>query len=145
MKTFFTWNLSLKLLFVALLFTFFVWRFAIPSFKKFLYSGVTIDKTWARRQQEDSPSVTFCALNNKAMLGWKRNESINEEDWFTSAIVVFCNNPKTVDDAMDCLDKETFNLTETIKTIKTTAGNNIKTNNEVWMQDISETYQGRVF
>ena len=144
MKTFLTLGLSLKSLFVALLFTFFVWQFAIPSFRKFLYSGVIADKRWILREPENSPSMTFCALNSETSLGWKSNKTFYE-DWYTkSAMVVFCNNQTSVDDAMDCLDKQTYNLTETIKT-KNSYGQTVRTDNGLWTQDISETYQGKVF
>ena len=145
MKYLLNWHLFLRFLSVGLLFTCFVWKFAIPSFEKFLDSGVMVDKIWAPRQPEDSPSFTFCALNNNELMGWKSNKSLKNEDWFKSAISDFCNNPTTVDDAMDCLDKQTFNLTETIKTTNLSHNEGVGADNELWTQDISETHQGRVF
>ena len=144
MKKILSTHFLLKLLFVALLFAFFVWQFAIPSFRKFLYSGVTIDESWVRRQPEDSPSVTFCALNNDIM-GWKITKFNDEEDWFTSVISILCKNATTVADAEKCIEKDTFNLTETIKTSNNSFRKAVETENDLWMEDISELYLGRVF
>ena len=107
-------EMKFKLLFIAFLFSVFVWQFAIPSFQKYLTAGVMVDKSWRRRQPEDSPTVTFCARNNNTGLGWKSMSKTSRDPNMT-AIDLQCNNPETVDDALDCLNKETFNLTETIK------------------------------
>ena len=131
MKNILTWNFSLKFMFVALLFTIFVWKFAVPSFRKFFYSGVMIDKSWADRLTEDSPAVTFCAKNNETGLGWKTNKTMKGEDWYDSAIVFFCNN-QTVEYAVDCLHKQTFNLTESIKTPDINYENPVKADQRLW-------------
>ena len=70
-----------------------MWQFAYPSVKKFVDSGVLIDKTWQRRKTEDSPPVTICAQNKSTSYGWK--ESGNESLMFTiSAFEMFCNMTK---------------------------------------------------
>ena len=129
----------MKFLFVASVFSIFVLQFAIPSFNKYLYSGLTVDTTWEPRIPEDSPSITFCALNNKSMLGWKSARNL---DGHMLGIDVHCKTPATVEDAIDCLEKETFNLTETIKPETSNFRNSFKTDNELWMHEITETYQG---
>ena len=103
-------NVLLKLFFVILLFSFFVWQFAIPSFEKYLYSGNLGDKTKVYRNQEDSPSVTLCALNKKTGFGWKSSKITHH----TKIIESYCSNATTVIETTDCIDKNTFNLTETI-------------------------------
>ena len=142
MRNFLSWHFFLKSLFVALLFTFFVWRFAVPSIQKFLTSGVIVDRSWVRRQPEDSPSVTFCAQNNNTLGGWKITNIDNGGDWHTPALSILCNNPTTVENAVDCLESLTFNLTETIKT---TNKKKEEKENELWTQDILELHLGRVF
>ena len=63
----------MKTVFVALLFAFFVWKFAFPSYQKYMDSGVIVEKSWVPRLPKDSPSVTFCALKYKIYKpqGWK--------------------------------------------------------------------------
>ena len=47
-------EMKFKLLFIASLFSVFLWQFAIPSFRKYLNAGVMVDKTERTRQAEDS-------------------------------------------------------------------------------------------
>ena len=136
--------MKLKLLFIALLFSVFVWQFAIPSFQKYLTAGVMVDKSWRKRKSKDSPSVSFCALNNKTGLGWKHSDKpIIDQN--TTAIGIQCNNPANVEDALDCLHKETFNLTETIKTANSIIYPFVDPDEEIWIEDVMEAFIGRVF
>ena len=136
--------MKFKLLFIALLFSVFVWQFAIPSFHKYLSAGVMVDKSYRRRVAEDSPSVSFCALNNNTEFGWKSSDKpIIEQN--TTAIDLLCNNPANVDDALDCFNKETFNLTDTIKTANETIFKFVAPDAEIWREDVTETFFGRVF
>ena len=110
-------NLQLmpKLLFVASLFSLFVWKFAITSVNKFLDSGTISDKTWKYREPTDTPYITFCATDNKTGSGWKddtirTDHSENNQTY----IEIYCSNSTTVSAAMNCLDEQTYNLSETI-------------------------------
>ena len=80
----------LRIFFIAILFLVFGWQFAYPSVKKFVESGVLIDKSWERRKTKDSPAITICALNKSTTYGWKHaaNESLM---WSISAFEMFCN------------------------------------------------------
>ena len=67
-----------------------------------------------KRQQGDSPAVTVCALNKKTEAGWKTVEPFNK----ASALDHYCDEQKSVKNATDCVEKKTFNFTETIKALK---------------------------
>ena len=128
----------LKLAFVTSLIIVFGWQFAFRSVKKFLDSGTTIDKTWEYSNQDDSPSITFCPKNNNSELGWKSGEFDRNQALFAT----FCSNATTVTDAVRCIEKETYNLTETIMNVNTSLWNLTETNNPHWMEEISELYHG---
>ena len=130
-------NVLLKLFFVILLFSFFVWQFAIPSFEKYLYSGNLGDKTKVYRNQEDTPSVTFCALK-KTELGWKSAKMKNH----VKLIESYCSNATTVTETMDCIDMKTFNLTETIPPFNSTEVDFGETDDQQWRPDISSLHYG---
>ena len=63
----------------------------------------------------------------------------------TTVIDLQCKNPANVEDALDCLNKETFNLTETIKTANSTIYHFVDPNDEIWREDVMEAFLGRVF
>ena len=121
----------MKLFFTTALFIFFLVQFAIPSFKKYLHDGVMVEKIWKTRQSNDTPSVTFCAQPRNSVNGWK-NTSIRS---IFDLIDKHCGNPVNMDDAMDCLDRETYNQSETIGFIE--GINEFDPYKTVWTQDIS--------
>ena len=124
------WSCFLRLIFIAGLFTLFLIKFAWPSFKIYLNEGVIIEKSSARSQTEDSPSITCCVLSNRTDRGW-RTEQLNEsgKHW----VDINCNSPDTVDDASAFLDNGTFNLNETILGSISPFLNFIPTNNKLWI------------
>ena len=99
----------MKVLFVIIMFSIFIWKFGIPSFKKYTSSGVSEDFSWV----SDSPAVTVCALNKKTEAGWKTVATFNT----ASALDHYCDEQKSVKNATDCVEKKTFNFTEIIKAL----------------------------
>ena len=93
-------------------------HFGYPSVKKIMFAGVLIENGWEQRQPEDSPKMTFCALNNKTVNGLR---IIKTGDFFIygwiSAFDLYCNNTNTMQAAEDCLERNMFNPTDTIKNI----------------------------
>ena len=81
---------------MIILFFFFVWQFGVPSFNKYINSGLVEDITRAPREQKDSPAVTVCAINNNTGLGWKGDKKVNINE--LSMIDVYCDEPITVED-----------------------------------------------
>ena len=101
----------LKGLFIILLISFFIWKFAIPSLMKYQTAGVLVRKSWARRSLQDEPSITLCAINPETLDGWKTPR--NKDDLYP--LDSYCNNPAYTSDALKCFEEKTFNLRETIK------------------------------
>ena len=144
METCKSWSYFLRLLFIAGLFTVFVCRFAWPSFNKYLHSGVFVDQSTKRRENKDSPTITFCALNNETEKGWKKK--IDEiADFYKTWPDKYCDNPEKIDDAVTCLNNGTFNLTETIRVGPNKNLNFIGPDHELWIEDVSEPYKRGVF
>ena len=134
----------LKALFITILFGVFGCQFAYPSIKKFFQSGVLTDKTWARRGSEDSPSVTICAQNKISSYGWK--ETGNPDLRFKiPAFEMFCNDTENVEKMLDCMDKKTFNLSETVLDAESEQVTFVKKDKEFWTEDITHSYFGRMF
>ena len=123
------------------LFTIFVVKFAVPSFMKFVNSGTVNDKSWRQKTEEDFPSVTFCALNNKTLMGWKNKEFRMEIG--QSFIESNCGNETTLKDTVDCIEKKTYNLTETIMTYNEDV-KSIRADDTLWIHHIFDTAFGNV-
>jgi hypothetical protein len=143
MGKFMSWNYVLRLLIIAVLFTIFVNIFAWPSINNYLDSGIFIDKHSVRRESNDTPAITFCAMVNETKIGWK-----NKTNFVITWVDSYCNNSKTVKDAVTCLDNLTYNLTETIRDHKNydiQSINLIGTNNDLWTYDVTEAYKRGLF
>ena len=135
-----SWSFVLRLLITAALFTIFVSIFALPSYNKYLNAGIFIDKSLVKRKKTDTPSVTFCALNNETDLGWKTKTKV-KKDLGTTWVDLYCDNKQTVDNTVACLDVVTFNLNETIRDFQLKFLTNIiGTGNELWIHDVTDAY-----
>ena len=134
----------LKVLFVSILFGIFSWQFAYPSIKKWCESGVLTDKTWKRRETGDSPAITICAQNKITSFGWKHigDPAVRFK---ISAFEMFCNNSQDLQEALDCIDKETFNRTETIRNKESDLVRIVSQDEKIWTEDITASYFGRLF
>ena len=129
----------MKVVFLSVLFGLFLWNFAIPSFHKYLYSGLMVDTTWKARTPEDSPSLTFCAMNSLSYVGWKKKMTPVKN---MTAIDLHCNQSKTTIEALNCFEENTYNLTDTIKSKESYFSNAVKPNDKIWQEEIFETYLG---
>ena len=129
---------------MIILFFFFVWQFGVPSFNKYINSGLVEDITRAQREQKDSPAVTVCTINNITNLGWKGDREVNINE--LSMIDVYCDEPSTVEDVKDCVDKKTFKLTETIKSMKDPVSHSIIGDPlyKVWRHTFLDFFSGKV-
>ena len=112
--------------------------FAMPSFSNYLNAGVIIEKNSVKRENKDTPAITFCAMDNETKLGWKNKKSVGMT-W----VDMYCNNSQTVKDAVACLDDVTYNMTETIIDFEIDEiefSNLIGTDNDLWIYEVTEAY-----
>ena len=92
------------------------------------------------RKYNDTPAITFCVLN-EGPFGWKNvSKKLNLN---ISWVEVYCGNRRTVAEALQCLDEQTYNLTETIASYPT-HGHDLFLDMEqqVWTDDASSSYEG---
>ena len=139
MGKFMSWSYLLRFLIIVVLFTIFVTLFGRPSFNNYLNAGVIIEKNSVKRENKDTPAITFCAMDNETTTGWKKEFSVNFE-FGLSWVDMYCNNSKTVKDAVTCLDDVTYNLTETMRDFEHELIRPIGTDNDLWIYDVTEAY-----
>jgi hypothetical protein len=136
-----SWSYFLRLLIITGLFIVFPTRFAWPSYKKYLDAGVFIDRSSVRRENKYTPAITFYALNNESDQGWKSKTSV-KKNVGTTWVDLYCDNKRTVEETVSCLDDETYNLTETIQHFEIDETefniNIIDTDNELWINDLTD-------
>jgi hypothetical protein len=99
------------------------------------------------REPDDSPDITFCAVNNKTLYGWKQTKEELESTHVT-AVDQHCNKPNIVEHADVCVERGRFNLAETIKIIRV---HNLEIQKLIvipqksfWRQDIFYLFLGTV-
>ena len=93
------WISVLKLFFIAGLFTIYVNKFAWPSFKTYMDAGIIVEKSSVKREIEDSPAITFCAMKDENF-GWKKTKKFDEwKPWLD----IYCKNRTNIKDTIrDC-------------------------------------------
>ena len=136
---------SLRLIVTICLLIIFLWKFAYPSINKYLDAGVITEKSWRRREVSDSPAVTLCALNRDSGAGWK-NTIFEWEELDKTSMELFCGNPNTIEEALSCFKNDTYSLDETLVLLNGTRVKGvdyIKKDNIYWIQDITDSRQGR--
>ena len=131
-----------NLSFIAMLVSVFIIKFALPSFNMYKDAGVIVEKYSIRREHKDSPTITFCAVNENYM-GWK-DDSIVLEDLYEPWRKV-CNNATTVEAAITCISTKTFNLTETINSHPDPTGSTLDMDKEVWTNYVTSYLLGLLF
>ena len=122
------WYYCLKLMFVILLFLVFSWKFAFPSYLRYMDSGLIVETSLALREPSDKPTITLCARSPKTGLGWKNIKAGR------NTLKKYCNYTKLIN-YFNCINMRTFNMTETIL-------KNSQVNSS-WIQDMSN--DGKVF
>ena len=118
----------LKIAFSLLLFILFIFFFGFPSWEKFQAKEVMSNKRKVNPTESITPAVTICALDKKTRQGWKysnvkkgmgngKNEGNKKDDITLSKykldiLSYHCEGNELL---TDCINNETFNLTETVK------------------------------
>ena len=89
-----------------------------------------------------APSVTVCSLDVKTYLGWS-DPTLNFENFPTSEIVGNICSSQEGDDLVDCVEKNTFNLTTIVKYAqKGFLGQTNLTDARFWRPEFSVSYLG---
>ena len=102
-----------------------------------MFAGVIVEKSSVKREIKDSPAITFCALNEDNV-GWKN--TVGTWVQYGAWVDMYCANKTTVKDATACLDKASFNLSETVEKRLYT----LDISKTMWTEDVTTTHRGKV-
>ena len=74
---------------------------------------------------------------NEQNLGWKNGSDQSKMSWVNA----YCKNPDTIESAVVCLDKGTFNLSETVgKKV-----GKLDIHSLAWTEDVTASFEGTLF
>ena len=126
----------LKFAFACFLLLLFFIVFGLPSLEKFNAKKTIVIESTKDYEETDHPAITVCA--NNGVFGWRQNGSNLENDKVFQTI---CNSSTNAAEALECINKNTFNLSEMV--ITTEDENQNILNESHWKEDISYFMAGK--
>ena len=112
------WKLVSKAVYVLVLLIVFVYLVVYDSVKKYLEEETFFSEKKIVSDLSKPPAVTVMVQNLNGHGGWKKNSSSEEKSSDHLSISVFCNISEQYHKVVDCIDRETYSLEETILSIK---------------------------
>ena len=83
--------------------------FGVPAIQRFLEAGVTVEESVEEANSLPAPAVTLCP-SEKYFSAWKNTTRYKFYDTYQT----MCSEAASGQDVKDCVEENTFNLTETI-------------------------------
>ena len=131
-----SWMSCMKCVFTLCLFFVFLYKFGLPSYRRYSAGGVITETSWEKRKNTDWPAITFCPLRQDTLHGWRNNAS-EVEDIYKTWTDRFCSEAESMEDALECLHRGTFSLNETILNTNE-SWKYLGTDNQFWRWDLTD-------
>ena len=112
------WTTVGKAVYVLVLLILFVYLVGYDSVIKYLEEETFFSEKKTLSDLSKPPAVTVMVQNLNGHGGWKRNSSSEEGSSDHVFIPMFCNTSQEYSELVDCLNRETFSLEETILSMK---------------------------
>ena len=112
------WKLVSQAVYVLVLLIVFVYLVGYDSVNKYLEEETFFSEKKIVSDLSKPPAVTVMVQNLNGHGGWKKNSSSEEQSSDHLFISVFCNTSEQYHKLVDCIDRETYSLEETILSIK---------------------------
>ena len=134
----------LKLSVQFLLLGLFVYFFGEPAVSKYLDKKVLVVKSRQNTKGTTAPAVTIVVWDNETQCGWKEKGPFG----CVGSVQELCNEANNTETITGCIQKNTYNLSEIIKSVKI-ASNDFYGSREVksptWKEDFTHIYAGRIY
>ena len=153
-----------KFVFSTTLLIVFFFFFGCPSWNKFQAREILINKRKIITSEISAPAITICVVDESD--GWKNesrynvydsnntdfndydsNSTLLQNDGPNSYILDQCKESNSVEEALECINTKTYNLTETVSDASAYSPNNYTVidilNSSLWISDISCTLFGK--
>ena len=129
-------NTILKLIIQFWLLGLFMHIFGLPALKRFNDKKVVVVTSSRQSGGTPAPAVTI-AVAGKDNNGWK------EKALFFEFVQIICKNANTT--VIDCIESQTYNLSEIVTSVKLGLGKYDTQLQEPWKEDFSNAFAGRTY
>ena len=96
--------------------------FGLPAYRKYEAKEIFVDYKTIGIEKVKNPALTFCPLNNRTGFGWTNTypvvNGVVQPYWISnpnSTIHQQCSSPATVNEIYECIEDNTFKLTDFIR------------------------------
>ena len=120
----------LKIIFTTFLVSVFFVLFGFPSINHFMSKQTLTVKNFKNFEKSDNPALTICPTKGYKYHGKNFN--------------IFCNNSENMEEVSDCINKNSFNISELVETASDGKGENLMSQ-EYWVENFSLMSAGKCF
>ena len=128
----------LKLIIQLWLLGLFLHIFGLPALKRFQDKKVIVVTSTKETGPTPAPSVTIAVRNKQTGIGWKKTQIRG----FVKKLCAYANTTETI---IDCIERQTYNMSEIDAKVKFGIGYFAKVVTEPWKEDFSYRYAGRTY
>jgi len=132
-------NTILKLIIQLWLLGLFLHIFGLPAFKRFQDKKVIVVTSTRASGGTQAPAVTIAVSRNAIRSGWKKKGPIS------GFVQQICKEANTTETIIGCIERQTYNISEVVKSAKLGLGYHSKKVKDPWIEDFSYRYAGRTY
>ena len=136
-----------KLLLQVCLLGLFLHIFGRPAVERYLEKKVIVVTSVEKAESFPTPAITIVVHGAASGNGWRKQGGVRK------IVRKFCKKAQTVDALVDCIERNTYNLSEISSGVKMGLGlstgkifaNKSELKDQNWIEDYTHTYFGRIY
>ena len=113
--------------------------FGLPALKRFQDKKVVVVTSTKESGGTPAPAVTIVASGNDTKSGWKEKGPISK------FVEQNCNEANSTKTIIDCIERQTYDIFEVVKSVKFGLGYYSKKVKDPWIEDFSYANAGRTY
>ena len=134
-----SFKIVLKLIIQLWLLGLLLYIFGLPSLKRFQDKKVVVVTSTRASGGTPAPAITIVVSGKAIKSGWKVEGPIS------GFVQQICNEANTTKTIIDCIERQTYNISEVVTSVKLGIGYHSKAVKDPWNEDFSYTYAGRTY
>ena len=116
----------------------FLHLFGLPALKRFQDKKVIVVTSTKARGGTEAPAVTVVVRDKQTGTGWKNNQIFGH-------VKKLCADANTTEMMIDCIESQTYNLSEIVAKVKSGLGQFEEVLKDPWTEHFSYRYLGRTY
>ena len=114
--------------------------FGLPALKRFRDKKVVVVTSTKKSGGTPAPAVTIVVSSgNVTKSGWKGNRYVS------GFVRNICDETNTTETIIGCIERQTYDFSEVVKSVKFGLGYYSKKVKDPWIEDFSYAYAGRTY